>query len=73
MIARRNSNHASAFLFVRERKDFVGCAASFEGAGALQVFAFEEDFTARNFVERARSHDRRTVDAPGDSGRGLFD
>jgi hypothetical protein len=53
--------------------DLVGRAANLEGAGALQVFAFEEDFAPGNLVERVRSDDGRAVNAAGDPRRGFFD
>src|SRR6185503_19355129 len=51
MIARRNRNHAAPSFVFGERKNLVGSAAGFERACALQVFAFEKDFTTGDFIE----------------------
>ena len=54
------------------RQRVVG-AAELEGAGALQVFALEEDVRAGARVQRARGDDRRAVRDAGDLPGGAFD
>src|SRR6185437_2358747 len=67
VIARGKRDDALLLLFARERLDLVRRAANLESTGALKIFALEEDFLAAGFVELARSHYRRAVNAGGDA------
>ncbi len=62
VISAGGSDDAARRFFVRKGEDGVRRAANFEGAGPLQVFAFEEEFRAGHGVQRRGSEDRGAMD-----------
>src|SRR5688500_9042747 len=66
-------DHAARGLAVAERPYRIAGATELEGAGALQVLAFEEQLGTGERVERARTHDGRAVRMRRDARRGGFD
>jgi hypothetical protein len=73
VIARRDRDHPALFFIFRQRKNLVGRAANLKRAGALQIFAFEEDLASGNSIKGSRAHDWRAVYASGDARGRFFD
>ena len=74
MVAGGEGDDAAAALVGGQPRERVVGAAELEGAGALEVFALEEDVGAPvRAIDRARGDDRRAVRDAGDLPGGAFD
>ncbi len=72
VIAAGGSDDAVGGFRAGERKNGVGGAANFEGAGFLKILALEEELGAGHGVERVRSENGGAVDARGDACVGFY-
>ena len=73
MISRAVRDHAACELPRFEMGQRVNRAAKLEGAGFLQVLAFEKQLVPRSFVERLASQNGRAMRVAGDVPRGSLD
>ena len=73
VIAAGGGDDAVGGFGVGERKNGVGGAANFEGAGLLEIFALEEKLGGGDGVERVGGENWSAMNAPGDARVGIDD
>src|SRR5438876_244755 len=73
VVSRRNGDEAPRSLAVGERKHLVQGPARLEGAGFLEVLAFQEELDARAVAQLRRRKKRCAMDVSADTQRGGAD
>ena len=67
VVAARMGGHPGLRLRVRQPEDRVRCTPDLEGAGFLEVLAFEEELSPGQLVQIVRGPDRRAADVRPDA------
>jgi hypothetical protein len=73
VISGRERDDAAPPLIIVELRQRVERATKFEGAHALEIFAFEKHFGAEFVVDRARGQDGSAMGGTGDALGGCDD